>query len=109
MVRNADGDFIMAFSIPVICNSNNEVEALATRYGAECGWQNGYTNFILELDSLITKDKLTNHNMSNTKLRDIFNDTIQIINQAGVVTTHYFREANQVADVITKNASSGRF
>lgn len=32
IVRDKDGEFIMAFSLPVICNSNNEAETMTAKF-----------------------------------------------------------------------------
>lgn len=58
IVRDNRGDLIMAFSVPVTSTSNNMIEELAIEFRVKWCSQRGYTNFILELDSLIIANML---------------------------------------------------
>lgn len=48
----------MAFFVPVTSTRNNMTKALAAKFGVKWCKQQGYTNFILELDSLIIANML---------------------------------------------------
>lgn len=47
ILRNAAGDFIAVFSIPVHCSSNNMAEALAARAGIQLCLSQGFNTFEL--------------------------------------------------------------
>lgn len=49
IVRDKNGDVMMAFSIPIQYNSSNMVEALAAEFGGKWCSQNAHINFDLEL------------------------------------------------------------
>lgn len=70
--------------------------------------QNEYNRFNLELDSLIITNMILNMDTSNLKLRKLIKDTSKIIQEAEVIISHCYREANQVADFLAKMASSIR-
>ncbi|WMV21867.1 hypothetical protein MTR67_015252 [Solanum verrucosum] len=58
----------MAFSFPVECKNSNMVEAMAVEFGVKWCNQHGYTNFILELDSMNIVNMLANDIVTNMKL-----------------------------------------
>ncbi|XP_075084202.1 uncharacterized protein LOC142167863 [Nicotiana tabacum] len=105
VVRDSNGDLLMAFSIPVQCKSNNEVEAVATKIGGEWCIQLGYTRFHLELDSLIVANMITEGCTKNVKMEQIIRDAKRSITQVEVVVSHCYREANQVVDALVKRAA----
>jgi len=78
-------------------DSNNKAEAKAAKYGIQWCAQNGLTNCLIELDSMI-KNRGTN----NLKLKTIIEDIVQIMNNMNCSIEHCFREANQVADGLAK-------
>ncbi|WMV45586.1 hypothetical protein MTR67_038971 [Solanum verrucosum] len=51
----------MAFFFPVECKNSNMVEAMAVEFGVKWCNQHGYTNFILELDSMNIVNVLANN------------------------------------------------
>ncbi|KAK4377019.1 hypothetical protein RND71_003315 [Anisodus tanguticus] len=64
----------MAFSLQVNCKSNNEVEALAAKFGANWCLHNGYMDFSLEMDCLIIKDMLIRNHTNNHRLKYLIED-----------------------------------
>lgn len=105
VIRNHKGDLIMAFSVPLHCNSNNQIEAAAANYGAKWYIQNRILNFNLELDSLIISNMIKEEDTTNLKLRRIITYTSQLMKTAEVTISHCYREANQVAYFLAKMAS----
>ncbi|WMV09990.1 hypothetical protein MTR67_003375 [Solanum verrucosum] len=71
IVRDSQGDLIMAFSISVNCNNHNMGESLAAEFGVKWYYQHGYTDFILELDSMIKAKMLINNSGTNLKLNKL--------------------------------------
>ncbi|XP_060202921.1 uncharacterized protein LOC132631356 [Lycium barbarum] len=109
ILRNDKGDFIMAFSYSVDCETNNHAEALAAEFGINWCIQQGLNNIILELDSQIIANMLKEKGTDNLKLKHIISRITGLINGNAVQTAHCYREANSVADFFAKLAStSGR-
>ncbi|XP_060192177.1 uncharacterized protein LOC132621786 isoform X2 [Lycium barbarum] len=109
ILRNDKGDFIMAFSYSVDCETNNHAEALAAEFGINWCIQQGLNNIILELDSQIIANMLKEKGTDNLKLKYIISRITGLINGNAVQTAHCYREANSVADFFAKLAStSGR-
>lgn len=50
IIRDRHGDLIMAFSIPIRCDSNNKAEAIAAEFGG---------NGVFNMDILISRLNLT--------------------------------------------------
>lgn len=107
IIRNEAGDLLMAFSIPIQCNSNNQAEALAALHVRWCK-QNNFCRCDLELDSQLVSDMISNGDTNNLKLKRLIGDIVHITSQVDVQVMHCFREANQVADYLAKLASQSR-
>ncbi|WMV26459.1 hypothetical protein MTR67_019844 [Solanum verrucosum] len=60
------GELIMTFSIAGQCSSHNIAEAKATWFGSKWCKQNGYTNIIMELDSLLIINMLKKNKASSS-------------------------------------------
>lgn len=71
----------MAFSVPVKSESNNMTEALTMEFGVKWCFQHGYTNFTLELDSLIIANMLINQITNNMKVKQILDRTLSIMSR----------------------------
>uniref|UniRef100_M1B2T8 RNase H family protein n=1 Tax=Solanum tuberosum TaxID=4113 RepID=M1B2T8_SOLTU len=82
IIRNSCGDLIMAFSFLVECKNSNMAEAMAVEFGVKWCIQHGYTNFILELDSMNIVNMLANDIVTNMKLKQVI-DSINIIKKKG--------------------------
>ncbi|XP_070040914.1 uncharacterized protein [Nicotiana tomentosiformis] len=105
IVRDNNGDFIMAFSISIKFKSNNMAEAMATEFGVKWCNQQGYTNFTLELDSMVIANMLQDRHYTNLKLKQVIDNILGIKEKTGMHVTHCYREDNQVADCLAKLAS----
>jgi len=106
IVRHDNGNIIIAFSIPVQCNGNNHAEILAVDYGIKWCINHGYNNLQIELDSLVIANMLRNKSTNNMKIKHIADRITNFLIGTNHHFSHCFREANQVADFLAKNASS---
>ncbi|XP_016491734.1 uncharacterized protein LOC107811342 [Nicotiana tabacum] len=104
VVRDYHGDLIMAFSMPINCDSNKMADAKTTEFGGKWCSQNGYANFSLELDSMIIVEILTERDTNNLKIKMLIDRTSNIVQHARINVKHCFREDNQVADCLAKLA-----
>ncbi|XP_075103462.1 uncharacterized protein LOC142178041 [Nicotiana tabacum] len=108
ILRDCKGNMIMAFSQPANCSNNIIAEAQATKLGIEWCVQNGYNDFTLELDSLEVIQMIIDKQANNYKLLHIIMDISQILSQANVIVSHYFREANNVSNYLAKSAKNSQ-
>nr|XP_009769714.1 PREDICTED: uncharacterized protein LOC104220529 [Nicotiana sylvestris] len=106
IVRNSNGDFIFAFSIPVQASSSSQTEVIAARFGVEWCTQHGYSHLHVEIDSLIFTNILTNQSTNNLKLQHIINGTTTMLDNTVSCISHCLTEANQIADLLAKLAST---
>ncbi|XP_019237530.1 PREDICTED: uncharacterized protein LOC109217719 [Nicotiana attenuata] len=105
IARNEEGDLIMAFSLPVQSNTNNSTEAMAAKVGIQWCIQQGYNDFYLEIDLQIVANMLNERYTDNLHLKDLIDEITRIMHNVEINIAHYFREANQVADTLAKNAA----
>ncbi|XP_060210288.1 uncharacterized protein LOC132637170 [Lycium barbarum] len=108
ILRDEHGKMVMAFSIPVECESSNHAEALAVEFGSSWCKINGINDIQMELDSLIIANMLTKQNLGNLKLKHIINKILKNVEGTNIEFLHCFREANSVADYLAKLALSSR-
>ncbi|XP_019233381.1 PREDICTED: uncharacterized protein LOC109213985 [Nicotiana attenuata] len=106
IVRNSNVDLIMAFSRVVQCDNSNTAEALATEFGLKWCKLQGYTNFILELDSMVIANILINKDTNNLKIKQVIERMLHNIQHADVRVMHCYREGNQVANCLANLAST---
>ncbi|XP_070049225.1 uncharacterized protein [Nicotiana tomentosiformis] len=106
VVRDSDGEFLMAFSFPVHYSSNNQAEAMAANFGTKWCTQHGLSTIHIELDSMVIANMLLNRGTNNLKLNNIIMDTTHALRDVTVQISHCLREANQVAEFLGKLASS---
>lgn len=57
-LRDDQGDLIMDYSVPIQCNSHNLAEAQGAWFRPNKCVQDGFSNFIVELDSLLVNNML---------------------------------------------------
>ncbi|XP_075076726.1 uncharacterized protein LOC142163350 [Nicotiana tabacum] len=103
-VRDEYGDIIMAFSTPATAQNHNIAEAQAALCGLNWCKQNGFSQVILELDSLYIIEILRKDGDTNYKLSHIVNKIKDTINMLNIQIKHCYREANQLADSLAKRA-----
>ena len=92
----------MTFATKVDCDINNKVEAQTAKYGIHWCAQNGLTNCLIKLDSVIIMDMIKNWVTNKLKLKTIIEDIMEIMNNMNCSIKHCLREANQVENVLAK-------
>ncbi|KAH0696221.1 hypothetical protein KY290_013579 [Solanum tuberosum] len=90
------------------CASHDIAEAKATWFGGKWCKQNGYTNIIVELDSLLITNMLKEKTASSFRLNRIMEATSSILDLASIKFEHCYREANQLADWLAKMAMNSQ-
>jgi len=98
IISNEDGDILMAFAVPVICNSNNMAKTMATSYCVDLCSSLGF----IELDSEIVTKMILNRGTTNLKLKRRVDKILERLSQINATIRHCFREAKQVADCLVK-------
>ncbi|KAK4709986.1 hypothetical protein R3W88_004499 [Solanum pinnatisectum] len=78
--------------------SHDIAEAKAAWFGGKWCKQNGYTNIIVELDSLLITNMLKEQNEATSSILDL----------ASIKFEHCYREANQLADWLAKMAMNSQ-
>ncbi|XP_019240300.1 PREDICTED: uncharacterized protein LOC109220287 [Nicotiana attenuata] len=102
VIRDDQGDTIMAFSIPYNAENHNIAEAQATWIGTNWCIQNGFTQATLELDSLYIVEILRKESATSYKFSQIINKIREAINTFNIQISQCYREANQGADCLAK-------
>lgn len=80
IVRDSNGDFVMAFSKVVHCTSNNQTEATAARFGTQWCVQKGLNSSVMEMDSMVIINMLKNKGTANLNLKIIYDTNYSVIN-----------------------------
>ncbi|XP_075098987.1 uncharacterized protein LOC142175879 [Nicotiana tabacum] len=93
---------VMAFASSFGNCSSNFAEAKAALFGVQWYITNGFSNIILECDSLLIINMLNGYSKPPWHLLEIVLKTKNYINMANVIIQHGFREVNQVADALAK-------
>ncbi|XP_075100867.1 uncharacterized protein LOC142176658 [Nicotiana tabacum] len=106
ILRNDDGDIVIAVSILTQCSSNNYVEAQVAWFRVNWCIEHSYTNFTLELDSMIMTNMMKKKRAYNYKMNNIIEYTSQMLKQANVNIIQCYGEANQVVDSLAKLAAT---
>nr|XP_009773024.1 PREDICTED: uncharacterized protein LOC104223309 [Nicotiana sylvestris] len=104
VIRDDQGDTIMAFSLPYNAENHNIVEAQAAWIGINWCIQNGFTQAILELDSLYIIEILRKGSATNYKISQIISKIREAIITFNFQISHCYRDANQLADSLAKRA-----
>ncbi|XP_075101904.1 uncharacterized protein LOC142177329 [Nicotiana tabacum] len=92
IIKDGNGDCIIDFSMPVICDSNNMAEALAAKFGGKWCNQLGFTNFALELDSTVIVNMINQRGTKNMKLKMVVERNLKVIHNASATVQHCYRE-----------------
>ncbi|XP_075105115.1 uncharacterized protein LOC142179324 [Nicotiana tabacum] len=103
VIRDNNGDLVAAFSCPVRCESNNGADALAVNYGVKWCTNHGFSQFILEMDSMLICKMIQNKDTTNLKLKKI-EEIVQLMANAEIYVSHCSREASEVADFLAELA-----
>ncbi|XP_060202972.1 uncharacterized protein LOC132631414 [Lycium barbarum] len=105
ILRNSESNMVMAFAIPVDCNSSSMAKAYAVKHSMQWCLQNGSSNIVLELDSLMIVEMLQNKGTNNLKFKGIIEEIMSMINRMDCSIEQCYREANQAADGLAKYAA----
>ncbi|XP_075080074.1 uncharacterized protein LOC107778956 [Nicotiana tabacum] len=105
ILRDEEGGFVMAFSMPIICNSVSEAKLKAIKYGCEWCKNKGILNFIVESDLRMIGDMLQTKTLSNNKLKQEAEKLLYTLDICRAPINHCLREAIQVADWFAKEAT----
>ncbi|XP_009804964.1 uncharacterized protein [Nicotiana sylvestris] len=108
IIRDDEGNFIMAFAMSIDCDNHNMAKARAAEFGGKWCNQLGFTNFILDLDSNIIVIMVNQDGIKNMKLKIVTERITSLVQHANAIVQHRYREGNQVADVLAKIASISR-
>ncbi|XP_049348952.1 uncharacterized protein LOC125813502 [Solanum verrucosum] len=105
ILRDQTGEMILAFATPLGEGTNNQAEAEAAIFGMTWAFELGYRKLILEVDSQLLVDwimhKTDPHwsiNIQVMKLQALIEQTQEF------ACKHAFREANFVADSLSKHS-----
>ncbi|XP_060210413.1 uncharacterized protein LOC132637320 [Lycium barbarum] len=105
ILRSSERNMVMAFVVPVDCNSSSMAEAYAVKHDMQWCLQNGSNNIVLELDSLMIVEMLQHKCTNNLKFKGIIEEIMSTISRMDCSIEHCYREANQVTDGLAKYAS----
>ncbi|XP_060203034.1 uncharacterized protein LOC132631475 [Lycium barbarum] len=108
IVRDSNGNLIMAFAKSLGKGSSNLAEAKVALYGMKWCISNGFRNIILESDSLIIINMLEGKINIAWELQDSIDTIKQLLSQTNYIAQHCYREANQVADALAKWSMNGQ-
>ncbi|WMV19749.1 hypothetical protein MTR67_013134 [Solanum verrucosum] len=81
-------------------------EALAAKFGLDRCIQHGVHNISLELDSMLITNLIKQGHSSNIFLKPIIDDIKEMVKDANMEVSHCYRESNQVADGLSKFATT---
>ncbi|OIS96191.1 hypothetical protein A4A49_09538 [Nicotiana attenuata] len=102
VVRNRNGDLIMAFAKALHFCTNNQTEVQAALYALNWCKQNNMTNCILEMDSLMTINMMKGVYKPSWELTDDIKYMTQIAHNLNIKVQHCYREGNESADALAK-------
>ncbi|PHT59258.1 hypothetical protein CQW23_01621 [Capsicum baccatum] len=85
VLRDDIGNLIMAFSVPIQCKSNNQVEAMTSLYAMKWCTEAGYDKYDLGMDSMVVTNLLKGKDTNNLKLKFLTSKTIE---GADVIISH---------------------
>ncbi|XP_069145909.1 uncharacterized protein [Solanum lycopersicum] len=105
IIRDKEGKMIMAFSTPLGEGSNNQAEIEAALFGLTWAFELGFKNILLDLDSLLVVQWISNKIAPPWNLTNQLERLQQIIIQTqNFRCSHIFREANWVVDALSKHS-----
>uniref|UniRef100_M1DB97 RNase H family protein n=1 Tax=Solanum tuberosum TaxID=4113 RepID=M1DB97_SOLTU len=105
IIRNQDGEMILAFATPLGEGSNNLAELRAAVFGMSWLIHLGYKNVILEVDSQLLVDWITLKAKPPWSINTQLQQLQRLINQTNNFRSkHTLREANNVADSLSKQS-----
>lgn len=96
----------MAFSAPVHFMTNNYSEVQATLFGILWRCDQNCQELILELDSLLVVNMILGVYNTPWRLKEDVTIIQQKVQQHGIKIKHCYRERNEVADALSKHATT---
>lgn len=106
VVRKRNGQMVMSFSTLVHFLTNNYSEVQAALFGILwCSDQN-CQDLILELDSLLVVNMILGKYNTPWRLKEGVTLIQQKVQQHGIKIKHCYREGNEVADALSKHATT---
>ncbi|WVZ17701.1 hypothetical protein V8G54_010683, partial [Vigna mungo] len=104
VLRDSDGEFLFAFSSVLRVSSSAEAELFVIKLGMEIGISMGYSNLIVESDSLSAIQLINWRVIQQT--HQFYALVSSIIHMAAnvhhITSNHAYRETNSAADVLAK-------
>ncbi|KAK6781530.1 hypothetical protein RDI58_019326 [Solanum bulbocastanum] len=98
VVRNSNGNYIMAFILPLGNGTSNTVEAKVFLFGLKWCIANEHIFTIVEIDSLILLNSILNLWSTPWRIRETVDEIKELILKHNIQINHCYREANRVAD-----------
>ncbi|XP_060200109.1 uncharacterized protein LOC132628341 [Lycium barbarum] len=102
IIRKRNGDMVMAFAKPLQFLTNNSSELQATLYGLKWCHFHNLSDFIMQLDSLFVVQMIQGKGKVPWNFQKLIEEMKKIVNQRRVKVSHCYREANLVADALSK-------
>ncbi|XP_055835240.1 uncharacterized protein LOC129903721 [Solanum dulcamara] len=105
ILRNASGDLMFAYAIPLGSGTNNQAEIKAVIFGLSWCLHLGYNQVILEVDSQLLLKWMQQEAKPPWSIKELLDKLNNIINQFQEFScNHTFREANSTADSLSKHS-----
>ncbi|XP_060184706.1 uncharacterized protein LOC132614307 [Lycium barbarum] len=102
VVRNGNGEIIMAFANSLNFCTNNKAEVEAAEYAIQWCFSNNRNKFILELDSMLVINMLNGSSLPPWNFEQKIDKMRRQLQSKQCIIQHCYREANQVADALAK-------
>ncbi|CAI9777979.1 unnamed protein product [Fraxinus pennsylvanica] len=106
IIRNENGDIVIAFAEKLDEGTNNGAELQALLYGLRHAKRMGITRLEVELDSLIIINWLKRKVCGIWYLEDYWEEIQYLLSTTPCRVQHIHREGNSVADILSKMGAS---
>ncbi|XP_069154435.1 uncharacterized protein [Solanum lycopersicum] len=105
ILRDREGKMVLAFATPLGEGSNNKAETAAALFGLSWALELGYRNILIELDSQLVVQWISKKTAPHWSVTKQIERIQHLIMQTqNFKCTHIFREANWVADSLSKHS-----
>lgn len=104
VVRDSNGNCIMAFILPLGNGSSNTAEARAFHFSLKWCIDNGNSLITTETDSLLLLNSILNICSTPWRMREIVDEIRELILRYNIQIKHCFSEANKVADKLASHS-----
>ncbi|KAM3247773.1 hypothetical protein P3L10_009540 [Capsicum annuum] len=106
VVRNRDGQMLMAFAAPIQFLTNSYSETQAALHGIIWCCQQNFQKLFIKLDSLFVVDMILGNCSIPWRLQEAISQIRNNIQAHNITVQHCLREANEVADLLSKHATT---